>query len=175
MRSFITVAVALAIYKIAVASPGDITSAALTGAASVIDGDTIEIHGTRIRLWGIDAPEHDQLCRGEDSEQYHCGARAANKLDEFIGSRPVTCEPKELDRYRRTVAVCSVAGEDMSAWLISHGLALDWPKYSHGKYAGDQEKAKQAEQGLWSGSFVEPWNYRACRRAKGTISVCSEP
>lgn len=40
----------------------------LVGRASVIDGDTIEIHGTRIRLWGIDAPESDQLCRGEDSE-----------------------------------------------------------------------------------------------------------
>jgi hypothetical protein len=31
--------------------------------ASIIDGDTLEIHGTRIRLWGIDAPESNQLCR----------------------------------------------------------------------------------------------------------------
>ena len=31
----------------------------LAGRASVIDGDTLEIHGTRIRLWGIDAPESD--------------------------------------------------------------------------------------------------------------------
>jgi endonuclease YncB( thermonuclease family) len=38
------------------------------GLASVVDGDTIDIHGTRIRLWGIDAPESDQLCRGDDSE-----------------------------------------------------------------------------------------------------------
>jgi endonuclease YncB( thermonuclease family) len=41
--------------------------------ASTIDGDTIEIHGTRIRLSGIDAPESDQLCRGDDSSQYRCG------------------------------------------------------------------------------------------------------
>lgn len=47
----------------------------LTGQASIIDGDTLEIHGTRIRLWGIDAPESTQLCRGEDSEQYKCGAQ----------------------------------------------------------------------------------------------------
>jgi endonuclease YncB( thermonuclease family) len=39
----------------------------LAGQASVIDGDTIEIHGTRIRFWGIDAPESSQLCRGDDS------------------------------------------------------------------------------------------------------------
>jgi len=37
----------------------------LIGQASVIDGDTIEIHGTRIRLWGIDAPESTQLYRGQ--------------------------------------------------------------------------------------------------------------
>jgi hypothetical protein len=53
----------------------------LAGQASVIDGDTLEIHGTRIRRWGIDAPESSQLCRGEDSLQYRCGAKAANDLD----------------------------------------------------------------------------------------------
>jgi endonuclease YncB( thermonuclease family) len=45
----------------------------LIGQASIIDGDTLEIHGTRIRLWGIDAPESTQLCRGSDSVQYRCG------------------------------------------------------------------------------------------------------
>jgi len=48
----------------------------LAGQTSVIDGDTLEIHGMRIRLWGTDAPETSQLCRGEDSLQYRCGAKA---------------------------------------------------------------------------------------------------
>ena len=38
--------------------------------------DTLEIHGARIRLWGIDAPESGQPCRGEDNFQYRCGAKA---------------------------------------------------------------------------------------------------
>jgi hypothetical protein len=71
----------------------------LTGQASIIDGDTLEIHGTRIRLWGIDAPESSQLCRGEDSLQYRCGAKAANELDTFIAKRPVSCIPISLDQY----------------------------------------------------------------------------
>src|SRR5215216_3569526 len=63
---------------------------------SVIDGDTLEIHGTRIRLWGIDAPESSQLCRGEDSSQYRCGAQAANDLSAYIARRPVNCVPLSL-------------------------------------------------------------------------------
>jgi endonuclease YncB( thermonuclease family) len=84
------------------AACGPALSDDLFGQASVVDGDTLEIHGKRIRLWGIDAPESTQLCRGEDSLQYRCGAKAANDLDAFIGGRPVSCTPISLDQYRRT-------------------------------------------------------------------------
>src|ERR1700755_3226718 len=104
---------------------GAVLAADLTGQASVIDGDTIEIHGTRIRLWGIDAPESTQLCRGEDSLQYRCGAKAANDLDAFIARRPVSCIPISLDQYRRTVATCSVDNIDLGEWLVRNGLAVD--------------------------------------------------
>src|ERR1700730_10549175 len=77
----------------------------LAGQASIIDGDTLEIHGTRIRLWGIDAPESSQLCRDDESLQYQCGAKAANELDAFIARRPVDCSPVSLDRYGCPVAV----------------------------------------------------------------------
>src|SRR3954462_12345017 len=83
-------------------------AADMPGQASIIDGDTLEIHGTRIRLWGIDAPESSQFCRGADSLPYRCGAQAANDLDAFISRRPVSCIPLALDRYGRTVATCTV-------------------------------------------------------------------
>jgi endonuclease YncB( thermonuclease family) len=105
----------------------------LIGQASVIDGDTIEIHGTRIRLWGIDAPESSQLCRDEDSLQYRCGAKAANDLDAFIARRPVNCVPKNLDQFGRTVATGSVGDADLGEWLLHNGLALDWRRFSKGK------------------------------------------
>src|SRR6202162_6057325 len=106
----------------------------LAGHASVIDGDTLEIHGTRIRLWGIDAPESNQLCRGEDSLQYRCGAKAANDLDAFIARRPVNCSPISLDQYGRAVATCSVDNVDLGEWLVRNGLAIDWPQYSKEKF-----------------------------------------
>jgi endonuclease YncB( thermonuclease family) len=139
----------------------------LTGQASAIDGDSLEIHGQRNRLSGIDAPESDQLCRGDDRLQYRCGAKAANELDEHIAGRPVSCEGVGRDQYGRTVAVCSIDGEDVAGWLVGNGFAFDWPRYSSGKYAGAQKEAERAGRGIWSGSYVVPWVYRACIRNGG--------
>ena len=144
------------------------------GQASVVDGDTLEIHGIRIRLWSIDAPESSQHCRGEDSLQYRCGAQAANDLDAFIARRPVNCSPRSLDPYGRTVATCSVGGTDLGEWLVRKGLALDWPQYSKGRYGEAQRDAERAGQGIWKVSYVEPWLYRACIRANGKPPACSD-
>jgi endonuclease YncB( thermonuclease family) len=155
-------------------STGASLAADLIGRASIIDGDTIDIHGIRIRLWGIDAPEHDQLCRNDDSDLYRCGAKAANDLDAFTAGRPVSCTPVSLDPYGRTVATCIVGGTDLGDWLVGHGFALDWPHYSHGKYSAPQRDAEHAERGMWAGSYVEPWLYRACIRAGGRPVGCSD-
>jgi endonuclease YncB( thermonuclease family) len=101
----------------------------------VIDGDTIEIHGTRVRLFGIDAPEHDQLCSDRYGARYRCGQVASNALAGFIGRQAVACVEVDRDRYRRTVAVCSVGQVDLADWLVRAGLAIDWPRYSKGDYA----------------------------------------
>ncbi|WMT73423.1 thermonuclease family protein [Bradyrhizobium sp. Ash2021] len=146
----------------------------MTGQASVIDGDTLEIHGRRIRLWGIDAPESSQLCRSDDSLQYRCGAKAANDLDAFIARRPVSCVPVSLDQYGRTVATCSVDGADLAEWLVRNGLALDWPRYSRGRYDPAQRGAEHTGRGIWVGSYVAPWLYRACMREGGTPGGCSD-
>jgi endonuclease YncB( thermonuclease family) len=154
--------------------PSPLLADSLSGQTSVIDGDTLEIHGTRIRLWGIDAPESNQLCRGDDSLQYRCGAKAANELDAFIARRPVDCSPVNLDQYGRTVAVCSIDGVDLAEWLVRNGLALDWPTYSKGKYDVAQRDAEHAGRGIWVGSYVEPWLFRACVRQRGRPGECSD-
>lgn len=96
------------------AAPHAATGAELAGRASVIDSDTIEVHGQRIRLFGIDAPESVQLCRGEDSPDYRCGSEAAKELDRLIAHTVVVCSPVGTDRYGRTVATCSAKAIDLS-------------------------------------------------------------
>jgi len=138
----------------------------LVGRASVVDGDTIEIHGERIRLNGIDAPEIWQRCTDKAGGEYRCGKAAAEALDIFLAaSRPTTCRGVSRDRYKRIVAVCHRAeGVEVNAWLVQNGHALDWPRYSNGAYAEQQAAAQRDGLGMWQGKFVEPWEARAKRR-----------
>jgi endonuclease YncB( thermonuclease family) len=146
----------------------------LVGLASVIDGDTIEINGTPIDLFGIDAPETDQTCHDDDGKVYRCGQKAASELSSFLGDKTVSCLPQNLDRHGRTVAICWVGDVDIADWLVRTGLALDWPEYSKGKYTAAQRAAEHSGDGMWGGQWVEPWRYRACIRAGGNSSSCSE-
>jgi len=56
------------------------TQDGLAGVASVIDGDTIEIGGQRIRLFNIDGPESSQLCVQPTGERWRCGQQASFAL-----------------------------------------------------------------------------------------------
>ena len=86
----------------------------IVGRASVIDGDTLDVRGTRIRLHGIDAPESGQTCKDAAGKDYRCGQAAA--LSDRIGAAPIACEPRDTDRYGQTVAVCRKGAEDLNGW-----------------------------------------------------------
>ncbi|AZO32746.1 MAG: thermonuclease family protein [Mesorhizobium sp.] len=136
--------------------------APIVGVASVIDGDTIEVHGQRIRFNGIDAPESKQYCDDAKGFEYPCGRRSAEALDGFLAaSRPVQCTFVTWDRYHRFVGDCRRAdGASVAVWMVEHGQALDWPRYSRGAYAQQQAKAESAKVGLWVGNFQVPWDWR---------------
>lgn len=135
----------------------------LMGRASVVDGDTLEIQGVRIRLWGIDAPEGDQQCHLQ-GRLWSCGRRAAFALADFIGQRTVRCERKDTDRHGRMVAVCWVGETELNRWLVAQGWALDYTRYSSGAYLAAQEEARRNRRGIWQGEFIPPWEYRRERR-----------
>src|SRR5688572_13801421 len=123
----------------------------IMGSASVIDGDTIEIEGERIRLNGVDALESAQLCHDGQQRPYRCGTIASQALDKFLAaSRPTRCKFIERDRYGRFVGDCFRAdGASVAATLVRSGWALDWPRYSKGEYADEQEAPN--EKALASG------------------------
>jgi len=131
----------------------------IVGTASVIDGDTIEIHGTRIRLHGIDAPESRQECSRPDGTSWRCGQQAALALSDRIGRSTVRCEPHGRDRYGRTIAICFKGTEDLNHWMVLAGWAVAYRKYSL-DYVGEEESAHNAKLGIWSSTFEMPWDWR---------------
>jgi endonuclease YncB( thermonuclease family) len=134
----------------------------LAGRASVIDGDTIEIRGTRIRLNGIDAPEGTQTCEA-GGRRYRCGQEAAFALADKLGARTVSCRSVGTDRYGRMIANCWLAEESINAWLVRSGWAVAFRRFSL-EYVPDEEIARREKRGMWRGSFMMPWDWRASRR-----------
>lgn len=129
------------------------------GVPRVVDGDTLEVAGTQVRLWGIDAPESRQACeRGGIS--YACGSEAAAFLRTLIAVATVECEVRTHDRYQRSVAICRREGLDVGAAMVRAGWAVAFTRYSS-DYLSQQRQAQAEKIGLWSGSFTMPWEWRA--------------
>ena len=123
----------------------------------VIDGDTIDVQGQRIRLHGIDAPESGQRCRRAlGLVEYRCTKEAAFALADRIGARPVSCEVRDMDRYKRLVAVCRDGDEDLNGWMVRKGWALAYVRFSR-DYESEEQEAREERRGVWRGAFVPPW------------------
>lgn len=131
----------------------------ITGPARVIDGDTLDIAGQRIRLHGIDAPESKQWCRYGMAE-IECGKEATKAMRRLIAGKPISCHERDIDRYERIIAVClNAGGQDVGADLVRQGWALAYRDFSL-DYVDEESEAKAGKAGLWATEFVEPWEWR---------------
>jgi endonuclease YncB( thermonuclease family) len=137
-------------------------SGSTKGRAIVVDGDTLDIDGTRVRVIGIDAVESSQRCI-LNTVEWDCGANAADALRKWIGDSSVSCEGDHHDRYTRLLAHCYTRGDDIGAWMVSSGWAVAYRRYSE-EYVSLEASAKQQRLGIWSSEFELPWDWR--RRTK---------
>lgn len=131
----------------------------LTGRASVIDGDTLEISGQRIRLHAIDAPESGQACFDAKGKPWRCGTMAARTMDDLAGGKTLACTPRDVDRYGRVVAVCFAGKTDVGRALVRAGLAMAYRRYGE-DYVDAEQDARAARRGMWAGPFDWPWDWR---------------
>lgn len=133
--------------------------APITGSAFVIDGDTLTIAGVRIRLLDIDAPELDQTCLDSRGRDWPCGRQASGELRALLRGRDLTCQPQSRDKYGRTLAICTLPDKtDINAWMVTQGWAVSYD-YAN-TYGLQQDDAKAAKRGIWSGSFTAPGEWR---------------
>ena len=143
---------------VAVAAPEEVA-----GMPVITDGDSIRISKLRIRIHGIDAPEHRQLCRSVRGEAYRCGHKSTHALAALIGQQPVRCLKRDVDHYGRLVAQCFAGSTDLGAEQVRQGWAVAYRKYSRA-YVTKEEQARRARRGIWAGEFAMPWDWRRQNR-----------
>lgn len=97
----------------------------VSGEVRVIDGDSIVVDGTRIRIWGIDAPEMGTR-DGDDAKSY---------LKMLVDDAPVRCEDDGVRIQGRIMAKCFIGTVDIGGVMVLSGNARDWRRYSGGHYS----------------------------------------
>lgn len=160
----------LAVYLMLPDAPFSLSGPPLTGTVErVVDGDTIDIAGQRIRLPGLDAPEWNQTCQTADGGTWECGAAAAKRMHELTRGRTLTCRPEGHDRYGRLLALCRDGKTDIAEALVADGFAT-----ATSRYANAESVARKARRGLWAGSFDSPAEWRH-REAEGGTAESGNP
>lgn len=89
----------------------------------VIDGDTLDCGGVRIRLAHIDAPEMPGHCRPGRKCTPGDPFAARDRLTALTRG-PVSCMPEDTDAYGRTVARCKGRDGDLSCAMVDGGFAV---------------------------------------------------
>ncbi len=127
----------------------------LTGTCKrVVDGDTLHLEdGTKVQIWGIDAPEKGQPYAD----------KATAYLEKTTKGRELTIKVRETDKLGRTVADVSAGKTDLALFMVRSGMAWhdDYNAPDATKLAEAMKKARQAKKGLWADKApVKPYLFR---------------
>lgn len=118
----------------------------------VSDGDTVWIDVGRasgegptgrikVRIEGIDAPESCQAW----------GEQAREALRERLLGRAVRVQLRRQDVYARWLGQLNHNGEDVGAWMVTHGHAWSYRyRRGAGPYEAQEEQARATGRGLFS-------------------------
>jgi endonuclease YncB( thermonuclease family) len=144
---------------VAVTGPGANDPAIVTGQGRVVDGDTLDVGQTRVRLEGIDAPELAQTCRTAAGETWDCGKAAAAFLRTMVQQKDLACDRTGSDLYHRTLATCFAEGNDINEAMVRAGMAWAFVRYSR-VYVAVEADARERKVGVWQGPAEAPWDFR---------------
>ena len=124
----------------------------------VLDGDSLIIKNKEYRLWGIDAPEYNQICKDKNKREYYCGNKATQYLKKITRGK-VQCRKKDIDKYDRIVAICYSGDFNINAEMVKNGWAVAYERYTS-QFLKEQKFAKKKKLGIWQGEFLAPEKFR---------------
>lgn len=138
---------------------GSASASEISGIPRIVSGESVVIGKTRVRLAALAAPSPEQLCLDAAGARWSCGLSARDELAGHVDKKPWSCQALRTDSYGRTVAKCSVDGEDIGKWLVRSGWAVAVTRFGH-DYAADETAARANKAGLWAGAFIAPPEWR---------------
>ena len=145
-------------YWLLLIAGGPAIAAPISGTGHSIDGDSLRVGNSEVRLHGIDAPEFTQTCM-RAGRSWECGSEAAYELAKLVNDKHVECTPLGFDVHGRTLARCRVGEIDLNRTMVATGYALAYRRYST-NYVSAEASAKLAKRGIWSGTFEKPSDLR---------------
>ena len=146
---------------IAAAAIAPVSAQILEGEARAVDGDTVEIAGRRLDLYGIDAMELDQTCRRRDRD-WACGDAARRELEALVAAGTTTCRVVAEPHLGVTIARCRIDWMDLSAEMIGRGMAVRCPRSTR-DFRYPEREARHRGAGIWSSIFRQPSKWRVQR------------
>lgn len=131
----------------------------LVGPARAVNGDTLDMGGTVVRLYGIQAPHIDQTCRTRKGKMQQCGRMATLALAEMVRGQKVRCEARGQDAQGRPQALCFVGWMNVSQEMVSSGYAMADPD-TGADFVRAETFAKARREALWQSEFTPPWEWQ---------------
>lgn len=142
----------------------------ISGSITVIHAHLFKINGRYIRLYGIDAPDNDQLCSDANGSSYNCGEQAASWVRNWIDNNVVDCYIFKVDPKGVDLGSCLWGNYDIGAGLVGVGWGI--AKESETSiYKPYEAKAKSESSGLWQGTFYMPEDWRDIKRRRNDFTI----
>ena len=124
------------------------TVTAAPPAVAVVDGETLRLADSVVRLRGVVAPARGRVCHRDDGTSFDCGAAAAQGLARLLRDRAVTCRVAGRDQAGFPQGTCVAGDADLNAAVISAGWARAEP--GSPALAAAEAEARAAGRGLWT-------------------------
>ena len=117
---------------------------------AIVDGQTLWLNGTLVRLQGVEAPPRGRFCRNAQNEPYDCGAAAVAALSDLVHGRGITCELSGRDPSGFPQGQCRAGEVDLNRGIIAGGWAH--ASAETGDLKREEDRARAARRGFWAGS-----------------------
>lgn len=142
----------------------------ISGSITVIHAHVFYINGRYVKLYGVDAPDNDQLCADSNGSSYNCGEVAASWVRNWIDKNVIDCYLLKIEPRGYDSATCIWGDYDIGAGLVGAGWGLADTRETN-IYKPYEAKAQSEASGLWSGTFYSPEDWRDIKRHQNDFTI----